>query len=562
MKNKFLYLLVFFIAATLHITAQEEHSHSHDDEEVGHAKAATPGNFSVYAESQRYELTLKHEEIKPGQLADLTLYIADYTTNQPLDSVEVKISVQEDPSIVVESQAVEPGVFLLHGTFPSTQPYSLAVNLSSPDRGADLLLLSSVEVGKAPPSGEVQEEAEHKHSDWWKFLLVFIGGLGIGYLFLRRRPKVAASILLVLIVHAFMQEAIAHGTPEEKGSAGNQALIPKETQFLFEILTQQIRPGNFQPSVEFFGTVVPSPSGFANITAPQSGKITALRVTPGQKVNAGQVLAEMLPSASLSEKVGVAAETGRLNAELKAAQTELRAAERELNRINEISDIVAKKEIQAAEARYNAAKANYDALRSVTSGGAITSGGSVVFKAPVTGTIGQFVLAPGAEIIAGTTLFSITNLDKVYVEAQVYDTDIDIVKDAGKYTVTCTNDEHKTVQVRIVSAALEVNPTNQSQKVLFEVLNPEGEFKLGEFVTLQAFQQGTDRTIFVPNSSLSEINGKPVLFVKLNPELYEVRYVSIGDDNGTHTVVMKGINEAERFVTEGTYQVKTMMLNQ
>ena len=107
-----------------------------------------------------------------------------------------------------------------------------------------------------------------------------------------------------------------------------------------------------------------------------------------------------------------------------------------------------------------------------------------------------------------------------------------------------------------------MNPTNQSQKVLFEVLNPGGEFKLGEFVTLQAFQQVTDRTIFVPNSSLTEINGKPVLFVKLNPEMYEVRYVSLGEDNGSHTVVLKGIDEAERYVTAGTYQVKMMMLNQ
>ena len=185
-----------------------------------------------------------------------------------------------------------------------------------------------------------------------------------------------------------------------------------------------------------------------------------------------------------------------------------------------------------------------------------------MFKAPVSGTVGQFVLAPGAEVIAGTTLFSITNLDKVYIEAQVYDRDADIVKDASNYTVTTTNDEHKTAQVKIVSAALEVNPANQSQKVLFEVLNPAGEFKIGEFVTMQAFQQGTDKTIFVPNSSLSEINGKPVLFIKKNPEVYEVRFISPGDDNGTHTVVLKGIEEGERYVMEGTYQVKMMMLNQ
>jgi multidrug efflux pump subunit AcrA (membrane-fusion protein) len=107
-----------------------------------------------------------------------------------------------------------------------------------------------------------------------------------------------------------------------------------------------------------------------------------------------------------------------------------------------------------------------------------------------------------------------------------------------------------------------VNQSNQSQKVIFELTNPNGAFKIGEFITLQAFIQKSDKSIFVPNSSLSEINGKPVLFVKDNPEVYSVRYISLGDDNGTHSIVLKGIDEGERFVTEGTYQVKMMMLNQ
>lgn len=556
-----LFFISFFAGS---LSAQDGHTHSHDEEAATGPSAATPGVFAVYSESQRYELTLKHAEIKPASEGDFTLYIADFITNEPLGGVEVKIAVQEDQSIPVETEEVEPGIYHLHATFPKEGTYSLAVNLNSKDRGPDLILLKQVEIGKAPPSEHVEESVEAKtSSDWWKYALVFLGGLGLGYIFLRRRPKVAASILIVIICHSLIQEAVAHGGHDEKkGTAGTSVLIPKETQFLFEITTQQIRSGNFQPTVQFYGTVVPSPSGYASITTPQSGKITSLRVTPGQNVTAGQVLAEMQPSVSQSEQVGVAAEKGRLNAEMQSARAEMNAAERELNRLRAIEDIVAKKDIQAAEARYNAAKANYDALRNVNSGSAISSGGKLVFKAPVSGTIGQFVLAPGAEVISGTTLFSITNLGKVYVEAQVYDRDSDIVSNSGKYTVTCTNDEHKTAKVRIVSAALEVNPTNQSQKVLFEVLNPDGEFKIGEFVTLQAYQQGTDKTIFVPNSALSEINGKPVLFFKQNPEVYEVRFISVGDDNGTHSVVLDGMEEGERYVTEGTYQVKMMMLNQ
>lgn len=558
------YILFFISVFAGSLNAQDGHTHSHDEEATDQNGLQSKGMFTIYAETGKYELTLKHDKIEPGEEGEMTLYIADYKTNEPLSNVDLKISAQADPSLVVTTEESEPGVYHLHATYPEAKPYALAVNINAPGYGPDLMLLSNVEVGMEPPSSELEEAGvEYEHSDWWKFIAVFVAGLGIGYLFLRRRPKVAASILMILAVHALIQEAQAHGEPNaKKGNAGNEVFIPKQTQFLFDVVTQQVALGNFQPSIEFFGTVVPSPSGYAEITAPQGGRVTSLKVAPGQKVNAGQIVAEILPSASLSERVGVATETGRLNADLQTARAELNAAEAELNRLKAIEDIVAKKEVQAAQARYNAAKSNYESLRSVASGSSVTSSGSITLKAPVSGTVGQFALAPGAEIVTGTKLFSITNLDKVFVEAQVYDNDADVVRNASKYTVTCTNDEHETAQVRLVSAAMEVNPSNQSQKVLFEVINPGDDFKLGEFVTLQAFQEGVGKTIFVVNSALSEINGKPVIFVKDGPEKYSVRFISLGDDNGTHTVVLKGIEESERFVTGSTYQVKTMMLNQ
>ncbi len=568
MKNTIRLLAATMLILSGHsIFAQDDHGHSHDEAAAGAAPAT--GKFITYAESQQYELTLKHGKIEPGKPAELTLYVADYATNRPLEGVEIKASAQEDPSLALKIEPHEPGVYHVEGNFPKAQAYSLALNLNSKSNGADLLLLKNVEVGKEPPQAE--EAATEKplptgSSDWWKYVLVFVGGLGLGYLFLRRKPKAAAAMLVALSIPAAVQQAGAHGPEghgdEKGGTAGNTIHIPKETQFLFELLTQRVADGDFQPSIALYGTVVPSPGGFANVTTPQNGRVVSLKVSPGQKVGAGQVVAVLTPSGSQSERVSVAAETGRLRVEIQAAQAELVAAERELNRLRSISDIAAKRDVQAAEARYNAAKANLEALQNVSSGSVAAASGNIVLKAPVAGTVGQFTLAPGAEVPAGTTLFSITNLSKVFVEAQVYDKDSEVVRNAEKYTVTCTNDDHKTAQVRLVSAALEVNPTNQSQKVLFELQNPGGEFKIGEFVTLQAFQRTSGKTIFVPNSALSEINGKPVVFLKDAPEMYAVSYVSLGEDNGTHTVVLKGIEAGERFVSAGTYQVKMMMLNQ
>ncbi|MDQ3016201.1 MAG: efflux RND transporter periplasmic adaptor subunit [Bacteroidota bacterium] len=570
MKNNLCFFCILFLSCIAgRVVAQDDHGHSHE-EVVSDVSGSAPGIFTIYAESQKYELTLKHKKINPSQQTQMDLYIADYVSNHPIVATDIKVAIQEDTSVNIVIENHEPGVYHLTGKFPEVKSYSLAVTLNSAMNGPDLLLLKNVEVGKEPPVKDEAADiivAAKEGSDWWKFLLVFIGGLGIGFLVLRRRPKVAMVLLVLISIPAIFQQADAHGdTPhgdEKAGTAGNSVFIPKETQFLFDILTDKVGVGDFQPSVELFGTVVTAPAGFAEITTSQSGKLQSLKVTPGQKVSVGQVLAVIIPSTTQADQVGVITETGRLRADIRNAQAELAAAEKELNRLRSIADIAAKKDVQAAEARYNTAKANLEALQGISSGSVTSGSGSITLKAPVSGTIGQFSLSSGAEVIAGNTLFTITNLSKVYVEAQVYDRDADIVKNAQKYTVTCTNDDqHKTTEVRLVSAALEVNPSNQSQKVLFELLNPEGEFKIGEFVTLQAFKQKSDKTIFVPNSALSEISGKPVIFIKDGPETYTISYLSLGDDNGTHSVVLKGIEEGERYVIAGTYQVKMMMLNQ
>src|SRR5687767_14622495 len=169
-----LVLLLIFRAVSL--TAQEDHGHTHAEDEKVNAQM-TPGMFAVYAETKKYELTLKHVKIEPGEESDLTLYVADYITNAPLSNVELKISAQEDPSIQITTEAHEPGIYHVSGKFPEAKPYSLAVNLSSPEYGADLLLLRSVEVGKEPPQeAGVEATVAHTHSNWWKYLLVFAGG--------------------------------------------------------------------------------------------------------------------------------------------------------------------------------------------------------------------------------------------------------------------------------------------------------------------------------------------------------------------------------------------------
>jgi RND family efflux transporter MFP subunit len=354
-----------------------------------------------------------------------------------------------------------------------------------------------------------------------------------------------------------------HGPKSGGTGYGKSVEAPKETQFLFEILTQPIAVGDYQSATTMFGTIIPASGGMGAVMAPQSGRVARVQVRVGQTVRAGQTLAVLLQTIGTPDLVNIAANNSGLALQIETARARAVATRREMDRLQNIADIAAAKDVQAAEAAYNQAQAELQTLENKAVG-ANTSANSrtVALVAPISGVVGAFTLTPGAEVLAGQTLFTITNLNKVYVEAQVYDSDVPVIRTGNKFLVTCSTDDHKSAEVRLISQAQVMNPGNQSQRVLFEMDNPQGEFKIGEFVTLKALNQQISRQISIPNSALTEINGKTAVFLKNGPELFALSYVQTGEDDGTRTLVLKGIEEGEKVVVNGAYEVKMMYLNQ
>lgn len=568
------FLLVLLFPALMQ--AQEQHTHADGTSHAAHgdeaATASKPGatHFTLYAESDKYELTLYYPELIATREAHLTLFVADLQSNRPIEKAEIKVSTLENPQTIFEVNPVSPGVYELHGAFPENKNYTLSVQIVHPN-GADLIGLKGVQVGAKLGSYDVVAE-DHDHSNGW---IWFIGGILLGGLVMwfvsRRRNRVLAVVMLLASAWlssphwspVFAHGDEPHGPQTGGGGYGKRVSAPKETQFLFEILTQPISIGDYHSATSMFGTIVPASGGLGVVIAPQSGRITRVSVRVGQTVRAGQVLGVLQQNIGTPDQVGIAANNAGLGLQIETAKTRVASTKRELDRLKKIEDIAAGRDVQAAEANYSLALAELQILENKTMGAnAAANSRSISLVAPISGVVGAFTLTPGAEVIAGQSLLTITNLDKVYVEAQVYDRDVPVIRVGNKFLVTCSTDDHKSAEVRLISQAQTMNPGNQSQRVLFEMDNLKGEFKIGEFVTVKALDNSTLRQITVPNSAFTEINGKTAVFLKHAPEEFELAYVQTGEDDGTRTLILKGIEEGKKVVVNGTYEVKMMYLNQ
>ncbi|MFM9949738.1 MAG: biotin/lipoyl-binding protein, partial [Saprospiraceae bacterium] len=318
---------------------------AHGDEILSDPGVAND-HFTRYGQSDRYELTLYYPELVVGTEAHLMLYVADYKSNRPIDKAELKISTLENPQLVFEVAPYAPGVYELHTTFPENKAYTLNVQVSHPN-GADLIGITGVKAGEKLTSTEEVHEHEEPIGSW----LWFVGGLLLGGLVVwfvsRRRSRVLTVALLLVSAWfsapnwspVFAHDGEEHGPKQSSGGGyGKSVYAPKETQFLFEILTQPIAIGDYQSATTMFGTIVPASGGLGVVVAPQSGRLTKVSARVGQSVRAGQVLAVLQQTVSTPDQVDIAANNSGLAVQIETAKTRVTATKREYERLKKIED--------------------------------------------------------------------------------------------------------------------------------------------------------------------------------------------------------------------------------
>lgn len=539
-------------------------SFAHGGEDHGDAAkpVATGRNyFSSETSSGLYEVLIKYGEILPGKAGVFTLFLSNAATNAPVDSAEIKLTIADLPNITIVPKRTGNGVYQFTGTFPAANPYSFFVSINAA-LGPDLMQVEKIEIGKKLTVAAPEAHAPWYASSWFFAIIGLLIGLVIMYvIMLSKRRRVAAFTLLIfcLLPTASYNIASAHGGENDEaakpggGSQSTTFLVEKESQFLFNILTEKLDAGDLYQSIQLFGTITAAPQGRAVIQTPQTGKIINLGVTPGQAVSRGQTLATIEQQVDAGTQINIASQRNTVESEYTAAKAQY-------DRLLKIADIAAKRDITEAKSRYETATKNKQLL-DANAGRSSGSTKLISLTSPISGVVGTFNYAIGAVVNTGETLFEVTNLNNLYVEAQIFSGDLQAAKNAARFTVQPLNDTIS-YSLKLISTAQAVNTENQSQKAVFQIINPGTRFKIGENVTVRMFTNKRVRQVVVPNDAITEINGKPAVFVKDAAEQFTVSFISKGESNEKVTAITKGVEQDEKIVTTSVYQMKMIYLNQ
>ena len=177
---------------------------------------------------------------------------------------------------------------------------------------------------------------------------------------------------------------------------------------------------------------------------------------------------------------------------------------------------------------------------------------AVVFRSQVDGVVMDKQAVKGAHVMPGQTLYKIADLSVVWVEADVYEAELPLVRVGGVATVTLDAYPNERVAARVVYIYPFVDEKTRTNKVRYELMNRNGRLKPGMYANV-AISAAPGGGIVIPTNAVLDSGTEQVVFVAKGDGYFEPRKVKIGRRLGTDTEILDGIKEGEQVATGATF---------
>ena len=313
----------------------------------------------------------------------------------------------------------------------------------------------------------------------------------------------------------------------------------------------------FADAITVTATIRPNQDRIARVAPRVEGRIVQVSASLGAQVKAGQSLA-VLDSLAIGE-----AQSALLRAQANqgVAQADFKRAESLIadEIIPQRDFLRAKAEREKASAELRAAQ---DRLRLL--GGSARSDGAAnstfPLTSPLAGTVIQKKAIVGELGTPGEALFTIADLSKLWIEANLTEDTLSKVRvgSAASVTVTAYPGERFTGHVTYVASLLDKDSRTIAARI--EVENKDGRLKPEMFATATIETNRVQReTLSVPDAAILLLQGQPTIFVEAHGG-YEARAIEPGDKLSGRTVIKSGAAAGEKVVTAGAYALKARLL--
>ncbi|OLC50549.1 MAG: hypothetical protein AUH43_04675 [Acidobacteria bacterium 13_1_40CM_65_14] len=177
---------------------------------------------------------------------------------------------------------------------------------------------------------------------------------------------------------------------------------------------------------------------------------------------------------------------------------------------------------------------------------------AVTFRSPAGGYVTEKQVLKGAHVTAGQSLYRIADLSVVWIEADVYENDVSLVRLGQHATVTLDAYPGERYAGRVVYIYPYVNQQTRTNKVRYEFANGRGRFKPGMYANVE-LSVSAGAGVTVPANAVLDSGKEQIVFVAQGDGYFEPRRVKVGRRLGADVQIVDGIKTGEQVATGATF---------
>ncbi|MGH7458096.1 MAG: efflux RND transporter periplasmic adaptor subunit [Longimicrobiaceae bacterium] len=301
------------------------------------------------------------------------------------------------------------------------------------------------------------------------------------------------------------------------------------------------------------GTITYDANRVSHIGPRTEGRIVRLRADIGERVRGGQALA-ILDSPDVGQ---VRAEEHEAEALLEIAREnydrERRLEQQGISSRKELLD--AEAELRRAEAALQSAEQRLQAL-----GAGHGTGGQFAIIAPFSGIVVAREASLGEVASSADQLFTVANLERLWIELDVYERDLRRVSEGQAVDVTTAAYPGRVFTGEVVYLGDILDPETRTVRARVEIPNEDRTLKPGMFANA-VIQVGGGATpmVAVPQNAVQEMEGRTVVFVPGDqPGEFRAVPVEVGEPVGDGRVVIRsGLDADAPLVVAGAFSLRS-----
>jgi RND family efflux transporter MFP subunit len=390
-----------------------------------------------------------------------------------------------------------------------------------------------------------------------------------------RRRRTASRIAVPLLSAACLLLVLSCGRKEGGGGQGRDKAAPVETA------TVAARRETVPRKAEFVGSLAGVEQ--AVVSAEIEGSVARTLSDLGDPVRKGQVLAVVSPDEfrfrrdqAVSEadqaaaRLGVSPTATSIDVEntsvVRKAAADYRNAKTDYERRKGLveKNLIARKEVDDAEARLAVAEANLRAareeantqiagLRGKRAAAALAEKkvADTSVRSPISGSVEARLVNAGEYVKVGTPLFRLVNDRPVKIVGDVSEAYASDIRKGQPVELQVEGKPGKVFRGSVARVSPSSDPANRTLRIEALFPNGDGALKAGFFGKGAVLVKVDPDAVTVPKAALVSFAGVDKVFVVAGGKASE-RKVSIGQDLGDRLEILSGVAAGEEVAVSGT----------